>query len=93
MPKDFKPLVALHKNENGDILSAKTVSANYELSDFVSDIRTDLRAGDWIEFVSAGRRPYENEDDPEFVEVDKAPTIVPMQPADTSAPAEDDLTF
>jgi hypothetical protein len=102
MPKGFKSMVVMHKNGTGDVLTAATVIADYELSDFFSTVRKDVRPGDFIDFAEAGRRPYEDEDRedvgerralaaaiPEAFVAPEPPRNLP-EPVEADGPAEQD---
>lgn len=56
----MQPLVALHKDAEGKILSAGDFDFHFRLTDWLKSL--DVRVGDTIEFGEKAQRPSEADD-------------------------------
>lgn len=81
----FKPMFALHKDANGDVLAASSFTAEYQLSSWLRE--REFRAGDNLEFKETAVRA-------EFDEVDPAPpAFIETPPTPAPEPADADQPF
>lgn len=80
----FKPMFVLHKNANGEVLTAAAFKRNYEFSDWVRHV--DVRPGDTLEFKETIERP-------EFDEVEPDDAFLTKTPEPQPALADDEQPF